>query len=137
MNKRILKINKIERILISPQTSHGHSKNMFAEVRRKSYQKSFSLKINNEFLNTQYVGIVGLSVKPSIPTKTTTRTYTNQFRLFLLCVFLEKSFRVPKVVQKIGAVWDDLSQNAKLFVILFLAYILFFKILSISNNLSI
>ena len=46
----------------SPQTSHGHSKNMFAEVRRKSYQKSFSLKINNEFLNTQYVGIVGLSV---------------------------------------------------------------------------
>ena len=28
----------------SPQTSHGHSKNMFAEVRRKSYQKSFSLR---------------------------------------------------------------------------------------------
>ena len=57
-----MKINKIERILISLQTSHGHSKNMFAEVRRKSYQKPFSLKINNEFLNTQYVGIVGLSV---------------------------------------------------------------------------
>ena len=46
----------------SQRPSHGHSKNMFAEVRRKSYQKSFSLKINNEFLNTQYVGIVGLSV---------------------------------------------------------------------------
>ena len=26
---------------------------MFAEVRRKSYQKSFSLKINAPFLNTQ------------------------------------------------------------------------------------
>lgn len=46
----------------SQRPSHGHSKNMFAEVRRKSYQKSFSLKINNEFLNTQYVDIVGLSV---------------------------------------------------------------------------
>lgn len=44
----------------SQRPSHGHSKNMFAEVRRKSYQKSFSLKINNEFLNTQYVDIVGL-----------------------------------------------------------------------------
>ena len=48
-----MKINKIERILISPQTFHGHAKNMFAEVRRKSYQKSFSLKINAPFLNTQ------------------------------------------------------------------------------------
>ena len=83
----------------SQRPSYGHSKNMFAEVRRKSYQKSFSLKINNEFLNTQYVGIVGF--KPSIPTKTTTITYTNQFRLFPLMVFFRKSLPLLKVDKKL------------------------------------
>ena len=31
-----------------------------------------------------------------------------------LWYFLEKSFRVPKVVPKIGVVWDDLSQKRKI-----------------------
>ena len=76
----------------SQRPSHGHSKNMFAEVRRKSYQKSFSLKINTPFLNTSNGGtdVCGGSsghVPPHVV-----------FVYSRLWYFLEKSFRVPKVV---------------------------------------
>ena len=87
----------------SQRPSHGHSKNMFAEVRRKPHQKSFSLKINTPFLNTSNGGtdVCGGSSGNVSATSATCR-----FRLFPLVVFFRKKFsRTESCAEDINSFW--------------------------------